>query len=175
MIKSFCPSDKIVAHMDYGYDVIDRGYGSGTSQSDIRYRIDGESGSRIFKLEWYNVGFDEEYWEYKTSNWYANVQLWIYEANQSVEYHFGETYLPDPKLILTNDKGPNIAISRCTSRSPNKSSTESYTLMGSPKQPQLQYFADGGTYVALDSLPSNGMVYTFTPTFISSVEELDKQ
>lgn len=40
-----------------GQNLIDLGYASGVSQSNISYKTEGATGSQILKIEWNNVGF----------------------------------------------------------------------------------------------------------------------
>ncbi len=40
-----------------GQDLIDLGFNSGVSQSNISYKTEGTAGNKILKIEWNNVGF----------------------------------------------------------------------------------------------------------------------
>ncbi|WP_196887878.1 T9SS type A sorting domain-containing protein [Aureivirga sp. CE67] len=79
-------------------DLIDKGdYNEdGVSLSPISYVLEGEEGSRIFKLEWKNAGiFDED-----TPESVINIQLWIYEEDQKIEFHYGEIDVKNPETLF---------------------------------------------------------------------------
>ena len=94
----------------YGADIADRGYNTPISESDVFYKLTGEPGSRIFKLEWKNVGFYREIAEQGTANNYTNFQLWIYEGSSDIEVRFGPNYTPDFDYIHF-DNGVLVALS----------------------------------------------------------------
>src|SRR5690554_3361506 len=74
-------------------DIIDLGYGSGASQSNISYKVEGDSGSQILKIEWNNVGF----WDDMTGNDFMNFQVWLYEGSNSIEYRYGSSEINFPE------------------------------------------------------------------------------
>lgn len=65
-----------------------------TSLSPISYKIDGENGSRILKLEIKNAGLEDELdTEFGAVNaiHFVNFQVWLYEVDGAIEYHFGSS------------------------------------------------------------------------------------
>lgn len=83
--------DQAVAISVFGYalagaDLVDKGYGDSISMSPINYQLTGTSGSQILKIEWKNAGFYDDQVPY---NDFINFQLWLYEANDDIEIHFG--------------------------------------------------------------------------------------
>ena len=70
-------------------DLADRGYNtnSNTSLSPISYKVDGELGKKVLKIEWKNAGFYED----EEDVYYTNLQLWIYEGSNMIEIHRGST------------------------------------------------------------------------------------
>lgn len=55
----------------------------------MSYTLEGNSGSKILKVEFANVGFYEEFSNLGTQHDYMNVQVWIYEDTKKVQYHYG--------------------------------------------------------------------------------------
>lgn len=78
----------------------------GTSQSPISYKVEGIEGSRILKFEVKNAGleteFDMENDVFPTPT-YLNYQIWFYEEDDSIEYHYGDHNITD--LFVLNDDG----------------------------------------------------------------------
>ena len=78
----------------------------GTSQSPISYKVEGIEGSRILKLEVKNAGleteFDTENDVLPTST-YLNYQIWFFEEDDSIEYHYGDHNITD--LFVLNGDG----------------------------------------------------------------------
>ena len=82
-------------------DAVDRG------GSEISYAVSGNTGSRILKIEWKNIGF---YMDGSKENFY-NVQAWLYENDNNIEIHLGPCSLQntysceydDDKSILFMD------------------------------------------------------------------------
>src|SRR5690606_5056078 len=69
--------------------VMGRGF-SDPATSPISYKIEGEEGSRILKLEVKNAGLLAEF-DYSSStslSTYLNYQVWLYEEDSSIEYHY---------------------------------------------------------------------------------------
>ena len=101
--------DKLTALLPYNVDLIDRGSGSGESQSNISYVVEGEDGDRILKIEWSNVGFFEDYYA-GTSASFANIQAWIYENDESIEYRYGDNLIADETIFAYYGGGPLVGM-----------------------------------------------------------------
>ncbi|HLV45515.1 MAG TPA: hypothetical protein VKY32_00590, partial [Flavobacterium sp.] len=67
--------------------LMDKGYPE-SSQSPISYKIEGEEGSRILKLEMKNSGLIDDI-NGPLPFLYLNYQIWFYEEDSSIEYHYG--------------------------------------------------------------------------------------
>ncbi len=59
----------------------------GDSQSPLSYKVEGTAGSRTLKLEVKNAGLEDET-ESEISTHFINYQIWFYEADGAIEYHF---------------------------------------------------------------------------------------
>jgi hypothetical protein len=130
----------------YNSDLVDRGYFTGDpSQSPISYVLEGTAPNRIFKLEWKNAGFYDDFMD---GDSYVNFQLWLYETTNTIEIRFG------PREILTSVhyglEGPIIGLH-------DTALDDIYTLEGPPEDPEIVTLVD----FALEGDPANGQVYQF--------------
>ena len=89
----------------YGPQFENRAQIDGQDPSLIRYETIGDVGSRIFKIEYANVGFFIEQDAHQTSDMFANMQIWIHEATTCIEYHYGPSMITDEELILDGEPG----------------------------------------------------------------------
>ncbi len=71
-------------------DLIDPGILSGESLSSISFTTEGEAPFRICKIQWQNCAFYNEGEAYNTYNDRVNFQMWLYETENTIEYHYGE-------------------------------------------------------------------------------------
>lgn len=80
--------------------------------SPIVYRVDGNPGSRIFKLEYQNVGFtDELIHPSAPQGSYAYFQVWLYEGTNILEFHYGPSVIINPQVVFwTFNNGPFISV-----------------------------------------------------------------
>ncbi len=72
--------------------------GSSTFQSKLLRKIETVNGERIFKLEWRNIGFKN-----CTINDSLNMQLWIFENSNKVQFRFGESNMISQNILNTPD------------------------------------------------------------------------
>lgn len=154
-------------------DIIDRGDNSPNqvSISPISYKVEGTSGSRVFKLEYKNAGFyNELYTGVGSSNQFINMQLWIYEISGDIEFHFGPSNVTQPNLVYdsigaVHGLSPNLDFIQ------NQISINSISLEGPADNPTP--FKDS-TLRVVNGTPSNGTVYRFSNGGTISVRELIK-
>src|SRR5690606_21816877 len=92
--------------------LIDRNFSqNGSALSPISYKVEGTTGNRILKLEIKNAGLESEIDPQNptssTSTLYLNYQIWLYEADDAIEYHFG----PNNITLATqlNNQGENYS------------------------------------------------------------------
>lgn len=84
--------------------IMDRDFSfQGPSQSPISYQVEGTTGNRILKLEVKNAGLEIEEENSSTSTLYLNYQVWFYEVDNSIEYHYGNHNITN--LTMLNDSG----------------------------------------------------------------------
>lgn len=138
----------------FDLDLIDRGDISGVSQSPISYKIEGAPGSRIFKMEWQNVGSYDEEDSLGTLNDYLNFQMWLYEGSNNVEYHFGNCNFNNTYNILSGwgITGGIIGLY-------DDLYSDFYLLNGNASAPTM---TGGFNNPCITGNPPNGIVYKFT-------------
>lgn len=149
-------ADPNSAHLISGFeaDIIDRGYDINTSLSPISYLVDGNTGSRILKIEWKEVG---SYAEYDSSGGtltnFISFQTWIYEGTNVIEYRYGPNTITNPMLYYEGDTGPFVGVGFSTA-----AGLDVNLLTGPAASPTLVL-----TQQAIIGTPASGTVYRFTP------------
>ena len=154
-------------------DIADRGSaGGGSSLSRITYHVTGASPTRIGILQFSNVGFEDEIVSTGTSTIYVNFQLWLYEADGTIEMHYGpsspsmqygtdtiETVFVLVKGLLYNDDIDTSTVE------------EIQFIKGDPANPVAYYtteIVEDEDY-ELDGYPASGTVYRFAVISPSSL------
>ncbi len=154
--------------------LMDKGNLTGSSISPIRYRIDGTSPSRIFKLEYFNTGFLKEAVDSGTVNDSLNLQMWLYETSDIIEMHYGGSQVTYPQEYFFNGSQPFISYIK--NLDPSTGTGRYYYLVGDATNPQLDSANLGDLqpgFETIDAFPSNGQVYRFTPTNTASFARLN--
>jgi hypothetical protein len=90
-------------------DLCDRSYdpaidteGDPGGTSTISYTTTGAPGSRICVIQLSNVGFYGENDANGTSDSYINLQIWLYEGTNDIEFRYGNIDIQNPALNLAN-------------------------------------------------------------------------
>jgi hypothetical protein len=131
----------------------DKGTWPQPAKSFISSAITGAAGSRIVKVEFRNMGIRGG--DTKDS---LNFQVWLYEQNGDVEYHYGSSYIADPNYVNGTYTGPSIGIATVS---------KNYTIMdlnlvyGDPASPKLYTNKSQPTTETIKGFPANGTVYRF--------------
>ncbi len=145
-----------------GGDMCDRGIIEGTtSESPIKYKVTGNPGSRIFKLEFCNAGFYEEYVNYSSTEDSTNMQIWMYEGTNVLEYRFGPSSITHFADYFTMS-GATVAYARDLDFM-NTDFDVIYLLTGNTTAPTVDSFSMTHFASGFTTYPANGMVYRFTP------------
>ncbi len=142
---------EIIAPFDT--DLVDRGEGSAESISPISYLVEGNTGSRILKIEWKNAG---AYNEDAPFSMFVNFQVWIYEGSKIIEFHYGPSSITDASLFYAEASGAIIALA--TYDPVNDILSNANFVTGDAASPVI--FED---YLEITGTPANGMVYRFVP------------
>lgn len=154
-------------------DTSDRGIGTGTALSNISYKVEGSVGTRIFKLEWKNIGFYNEIISDNVSTDFINFQLWLYEGSNIIEYHFGPSNLSNPAESFGGDPGFGCGLYPQFDFNTGDIVGNAYALSGNGNSPTSAYTTNYEVYVT--SVPSNGTVYRFSPVSPLSTSEVETQ
>lgn len=138
----------------YFANLADRGQGA--SESPISYEIEGRGGSRIAKFEWSNIGFDFQLEEEGVLDDFTNFQIWLYEADNSIEVRIGPTQV-NSDFSFGQEPGPEIGLHAeyfISLDEVNIIATQ--YLSGDPAAPNLVDDFD-----VLNGVPDSGTVYRF--------------
>lgn len=142
----------------FGADLIDRGFADTLLQSPITYKTSGSTGNRVFTIEWKNVGFYNQYFFLGDNTDFANFQMKLYEADGTIEYHFGPSNITRPDIDYDNT-GPFVGLIEKLHVESDVSYGESLLLSGLPTNPTVV-----NTYSAVylnGTIPAN-TVYRFS-------------
>jgi hypothetical protein len=154
-------------------DIIDLGYGTGISESNISYKTEGTAGSRIFKLEWNNVGFFND----TTEADFMNLQLWLYEGSNTIEYRYGASSINNPVESFEGETGPQISLGTSYDSSTFLMADNGYFLSENPANPTIITLVAGDpvVFTALQGMMPSGTVYRFIqqPLGVSEFKTLD--
>jgi hypothetical protein len=145
-----------------GAQLCDRGLSKLKSESPLRYEVSGAEGHRVFKFEYANAGFAEEYFQYHTNADHLNLQIWLFEASGVVEYHFGASSVAHDADYFPANSGVSIGFVR--NYGVNTRDAESqYLLSGPAMQPSVGCAGQMESANGLIGLPPAGTVYRFVP------------
>jgi hypothetical protein len=150
-------------------DIADRGMLTNvSSQSPIRYLTTGTSPNRIFKVELANAGFYEEYNTYTSMSDSFNLQIWVYETSNIVEFHYGPSRITHPSDYFNFGNGPLVMYAKHADYDMGSTGTV-YLLKGAASAPTIDSVSlPSLPSTALNSWPANGKVYRFTPKSVCS-------
>lgn len=147
----------------YGADLIDRGSTTpGTSLSNISYKVEGVSGSQIFKMEWNNVGFYNDDDDNGICEDSLNFQVWFYEGSNDIEIHFGPKSITQPSLDFGGKTGASIGLfPRYDFDVDDLIANENgIALSGNPLSTTVNN-TDSVDYFAINGVIPNGTIYKF--------------
>lgn len=152
----------------YTSDLADRGLNTGVSKSDILYKVEGQPGSRICKIEWRNAGFYDELIDSDTSINFVNFQVWLYEGSNAIELRFGPRNIPNNSMVHLLPFGPLIGLIDTLIDTEDAFDIGTfYYLRGAPANPSIQRATTPEQFqsitVGLVGNPVNGQGYRFTP------------
>lgn len=158
---------RVFSHTDSGYLLGDRD--STNSISPIGYKVDGNSGNRILKIQWENAGFREWCASSDTSD-FVNFQIWLYEIGNRIEVHFGSFQADSGSYgnpsCNTGSYGPQILLQHDACNSV-------LGLTGMSNSPAAAYrdhcFWQPG--ISINGTPESGTIYRFAPIITTLHEE----
>jgi len=136
----------------------DKGVGTSSTQSPISYQVTGATPNRILKIQWKNAGHNAFLTDY------MNVQLWLYESSNNIEFHYGPSSITNAS---TTQLLVGLGHAYQQNGYPNQVIEENY-LENSVSNPVLSA-ANASAFVGM---PANGTVYTFSRNIVG-IEESD--
>lgn len=143
-----------------GTGLVDRGTLQGGVKSPVRYATSGAAGSRIFKLEFFNAGFEEEGIIYNEQKDSLNLQVWFYEGSNAVEIRYGGSVVSHFQDYF----GPRIMTGYVKNADMSGATFDKfYLLNGAPAAPTIDSTTNIITTKGLTAVPASGTVYRFTP------------
>lgn len=173
------PDDDDTANVFFVYesDIIDAGYANGVSESNISYKLEGTEPNRIFKLEWDDCGFYNEYSEFGTSGNRVSFQLWVFEGTNNMEIHFGPNSIKNPDMVHSFTGAPIVALIQDVNFFTDEL-TGIFYCSGHPDDATLEASdnldeVENATFLSAD--PQNGLIFRFgtSPVSVFEEEELD--
>jgi len=156
-----------------GQDIYSREDLNGNSISPISYKLEGTIGNQILKIEWKNVGFLDD----STADDYMNLQLWLFEGSNIIEYHYGDNEINNPDESYEGETGPYVSLFTSYNMDSDQLEDYAYVLSGNPLNPTVLVYnqGDDADGPILDGTISNGTVYRFVPEQLSVSDVSDIQ
>ncbi|MBN1340224.1 MAG: T9SS type A sorting domain-containing protein [Bacteroidales bacterium] len=128
--------------------------------SPVLYKVEGNAGARITKIEWRNMGFWAEGFLAGTLQDYVSLQLWLHEGTNTVSVHIGPSSVVNPDTSYYGKTGPAIGVYHIKQYIP-EFLIESLSLGGDPAKPEA-IFNDHELNVCLSGTPADGAAYKFS-------------
>lgn len=144
--------DIFTAVFPFEMDLIDRGASDTASLSPLSYLVEGSPGSRILKIEWKNAGSYSEYFT-GTQDMFINLQLWLYEGSNKIEFRFGEHLITDPDLFY----GLGVYMGLTDANQVSDEYVNPHFFTGAISMPELTT-----SDVTIEGTPEDGIVYQLT-------------
>jgi hypothetical protein len=136
--------------------------GTTSSVSPVSYLLSGTPGNRILKIEFKNCGFFSG-----PQGSFVNFQIWLMEADNSLEVHMGPNSVPSPSVSYDGETGPVIGVVKTNTGA--TATVYALTLVGSPANPST-VMLDINNMQFLNGTPASGQVYRFSITGTSLPE-----
>jgi hypothetical protein len=133
------------------------------SDSKISYRVDGEPGDRILKVEWKNAGLPDG-----LPTDFVNFQVWLHQRSGAIEMRYGPSRVEGGNA-LKNGPWVGAFIAPPTFAS----AIEKFWLKGDPAAPKLDTIKNL-SFPKLSGVPANGTLYRIVPKVAASVESIDR-
>jgi hypothetical protein len=132
--------------------------------SDISTVVDGEIGERIMKIQYRNAGFANEVATMGTANDYINFQLWLYEATNAIEIHYGNYLVTNDVIAFNGATGPSFGLFMIEETDFDEGDPNTAIFLeNDPMSPDLMRETENVDERSLSGMPPTGMIYTFTP------------
>ena len=158
------PYDKVF--ISFGLALVDRGFISLTMpETYLLAQTTGELGDRVFIIEYDNAGI-----LLGDSSEYVNVQIRLYEADNSLELHYGPCHVLPESYEDDGWEGPYIGFEDYVYANGVEGDELLFSLNGDPLAPEVVRSVYDQT--GLVGTPPEGTVYRFTPAPPVSTDEV---
>lgn len=141
------------------------------SSTYIQYKMEGEVGNRIFKVEWFNNGIVAD----TENNAYFNGQMWLHETSNIIDLFYGTGDVSDISFFFG---GPVVGILTYEDDPDSEEfarHTNCISKVGDEEE-LIYTYVDFGDDVdvlpTLDVLPASGTRYRLIPDSGSAVKEI---
>ena len=153
-------------------DFMDAGVLPGEAPSTISYKIEGNSGNRIAKVQYENAAFYEEINEMATATNRMTFQLWFYENGGVFEVHYGPSTISDPLLAFEGLLGPTVVVA--TNLDFNTFDFAG-VISGNPANPVLSVILsdEDDDFEGLNSVPASGRVHRLIPSGVVGIVDAE--
>lgn len=144
----------------------DRTYSTGISSSPLSYKTDGETGNRIFKVEFKNAGLEDAVLlGFSEDHFYLNYQIWFYEANNVIEFRYGEHNITNVNYVSDEENGLLAGLA--------EDEDKAYFISGQSTAPTYGEYTESSlpANLGLDAFPANGTVYKLTPVSLAGIKD----
>jgi hypothetical protein len=157
---------KQTCFLPLGAALMDRGILLGTARSsDIRYQTTGTTGSRIFKLEVANAGFEDEYFNNGELKDSISFQVWFYEGSNATEFRYGTSMVN----YFSDYFGPQMTCGFMQNMDTTTMKFDKfYVVNGSSASPTLDSTTTIPGTKGLNAVPADGTVFRFVPKSTSA-------
>lgn len=156
LTRSIGPENEYVYLVPISAFIQDRNIsGAGNGLSHISYKVEGTTGNRILKLEVKNAGLEREIEDFNISNLYLNFQIWLYEVDDSVEFHFGNHNITDINAVNY------YSVFRSFIKYASTKSDIAAVVSGDVSNPSYGEFTDASQIVNFNAMPTPNTVYRF--------------
>jgi hypothetical protein len=128
---------------------------SNNQMSAITYAVEGAAGSQILKIEFKNCAVYEG-----TGDDAVNFQIWLHQADNSIEYRYGSHQISDPATAYDENGGPQIGLMNLGI---SDAQTQSGLAVNGSPSAATGTTQFGNTALYLGGTPANGTIFKFTP------------
>lgn len=151
-------------------------YPNATTQTQVSTQVDGSVGNRIFKIQVSDAGSEYELTSQNSLDMRVSFQVWLYEATHVVSFHYGANTVTDLSDFSESEVMICGLVEQHYQLDKDQNATsfteKSAVLSGMSNDPTLK--SDSKKTVFLITYPDDGIVYTFTPTTLSTAKNENK-
>ncbi len=149
-------SNQAAVFAPFNTDLIDRGMENGPSLSPLSYKVMGTPGDQIMIIEFKNAGSYGESEDAGTTTMYISFQMWLYENDNVIAFHYGPRMIDNPSSFYSGETGAIIGLAAIDLN--NFDAYNINILEGNANAPSLAEAIN-----TISGTPALGVRYLFTP------------